>query len=382
MAKNNFTDSHTPQAKIRLAVLGDLMLITKAGAAAPDRGLECLSAELLQILSACDVVFANLECTLPAERDALDGLLPKEAVPTEPLVLTTEKQMRTVTEAGIRAVTLGNNHMFDCLDAGFQRTTRLLDEMEVLWCGAGRDLEEACQPAITEINGISLAFIGAVDNSSGAYRFADPVSSGVAPLDTEDLCKRITKLKNHVNHIIVSPHWGEERFRIPSPKQQKQARAFIDAGAGMVLGHHPHVLQGMEYYRGKPIVYSLGNFFANPVHWTRVDDVLHWNRYERTGCLFVAELDETNLLRSQRIPTFDDGRTIGLHPKPWGKRHLRNVDGLLKRDITPARYRREAFRVCTVKPILAHLHWSRIGKLRFSHLSKGLGLIFRRNEPV
>jgi poly-gamma-glutamate synthesis protein (capsule biosynthesis protein) len=110
--------------------------------------------------------------------------------------------------------------------------------------------------------------------------------------------------------------------------------------------------------------------------------VLHWNRYERTGCLFIAELDESRLLRSQRIPTFDDGRMIGLHPKPWGKRHLRNVDGLLNRDITPARYRREAFRVRTVKPILAHLQWSRIGKLRFSHLSKGLGLIFRRNKPV
>ena len=77
-----------------------------------------------------------------------------------------------------------------------------------------------------------------------------------------------------------------ERFRIPSPAQMDQARAFADAGASLVLGHHPHVVQGMEMVGNVPVVYSLGNFMSSHVYWDS-GDYLNWNRFERVRNNFV-----------------------------------------------------------------------------------------------
>jgi len=104
-----------------------------------------------------------------------------------------------------------------------------------------------------------VAFLGAVDHRCRPYRFAGTGQWGVAPLDIEMLAQRVRDLRsrNDIQHVVVSLHWGEERFLFPAPGQVEQAHALVDAGASLVLGHHPHVLQGMETYRDAPIIYSL-----------------------------------------------------------------------------------------------------------------------------
>ena len=353
----------TSSPSLRLAAIGDLLLTTKPGAKTPGRGLEALSKEICDLFKSCDIVLANLECILPG----------REMVPTEPRVFTTEAQIRTLKDAGINVVTLGNNHTFDSFDEGFQDMIDILSALNIQWCGAGFNRDQAYKPVIIKANEMTVAILGVVDASSGMNHFAKKSTSGVAPLEINQLCRQIKTLRPQVDHIIISPHWGDERFRFPSPTHIKQAHALVDAGASLILGHHPHVLQGMENYQGAPIIYSLGNFFANHVYWDN-GDFLTWNRFERTGCILLAELDKTGIHNVQQIPVFDDGTTIRIEKSGRGNHYLQKVNHLLARGVTSSRYQRETFRVRTLKPILSHLRWEKLRRIRPGHFRKTLRL--------
>ena len=353
---------------IRLAAVGDLLMTTKPGAKTPGRGLEALSEEIKNLFKSCDIVLANLECILPG----------REMVPTEPRVFTTEVQLQTLADAGINMVTLGNNHAFDSGDDGFLKTTALLTKMGIHWFGAGITSAQAKAPAIIEKNGVRLAILGLVDKSSGMHRFAHDNNSGVASLNKE-ICQNIQTLKKKTDHVIISPHWGDERFRFPSPQQITQAHALINAGATLILGHHPHVLQGLEEYQQAPIIYSLGNFLANHVYWDN-GGVLTWNRFERSGCIILTELDKTGIRSIEQIPVFDDGKNIGIEKSGWGKRCLQKANHYVSQKVTTKQYKRENFRVHTLHPILAHLHWSQLHRIRPNHLQKALRTIFKNSN--
>ncbi len=352
---------------IRLAAVGDLLLTTPHGAKTPGRGLGALSTEILELFTSCDIVFANLECTLPG----------KKHIPTEPRVFTTTEQLRSLATAGINLVTLSNNHAFDALDEGFEKTTQILDELGIISFGAGHDIAAASAPASFTINGINIAFIATVDKSSGMHQFADHNTSGVPFLETAELCTTIRELKTKFDHIILAPHWGEERFRFPSPEQIEQAHAFIDAGASLILGHHPHVVQGTEYYQNGFAAYSLGNFLTNNVYWES-GDTLTWSRFERTSEIVVIEIEQNKIAKIRQIPIYDDGDKITLEKSGWGDKCLRKADNHILKGITPAGYQREAFRVRTLKPLINQLRWEKLQRIRTGHFKKALKLILQK----
>lgn len=353
--------------RIRLAAVGDLILVAGPGRDNPGRGIEALSEDIRRLFSDCDVVFGNLECTLPGSG----------TVSSEPRLVSTATQIETLRGAGFDVVSLANNHTFDCLDEGFHRLRDALTDMGIRWFGAGDDLEEALEPAMVQVKGITLAFIGVVDATSGASRFAGPASSGVAPNDPDIVCPKIKKLRGEADHVIVSPHWGDERFRFPSPRQIRQAHAFVDAGASMVLGHHPHVLQGLEIYRGKPIIYSLGNFLSNPVHYTN-GDVLVWDRFERASCILLADINKSSIDRVRQVPVFDDGHSVSIDRSGWTECCIRRANRLLAGGVTDQQYSREAFRVRKVKPIIDHLCWDELKRLRPAKVISALRLLMGR----
>lgn len=355
------TKNATP---VRIAAIGDLLLTTRPDASTPGRGLEALSNEIRQLFTSCDLVLGNLECTLPGGKQ----------VPTEPRVLTTPEQLQGLRDSGISAVTLGNNHAFDAGNDGFQKLCTQLNDNNIAWFGAGLNQAKAIEPLVLNIKDLRIALLAAVDQSSGMSRFAEKNSSGVAPLNTACLCQQIKNLRTKVDHIIVTPHWGEERFRFPSPRQIEQAHAFIEAGATMVLGHHPHVLQGLEFHGQAPIAYSLGNFLANEVYWEN-GDTLTWNRFERTGCILLVELNRSAIHNIQQIPVFDDGSTIAIDTTGRGERYLQRANDYLKNGITAANYRRESFRVQALLPILSQLRWEKLRRVRPSHLQKAVKLL-------
>ncbi|MFO8012495.1 MAG: CapA family protein [Phycisphaerae bacterium] len=326
-----------------------------------------LGDALRRHLEACDVLVGNLECTLPGSG---------ETVPTEPRVVATPESIEAVLAWGFDAVTLANNHTFDCLDDGFHATRDLLNRLGVAWFGAGDDLAEASAPAVLEVGGVRVAFVAAVDHRSGPARFAAEDDWGVAPLDVPRLAKTIGRLRGEANHVVLSVHWGEERFLIPSPMQIEQAHALADAGATLILGHHPHVVQGLEVHGGVPIIYSLGNFVADDVPFSD-GDVMTWNRTERTGCLLTVDLGPDGATNVTQTPTFDSGRTVDVDESGFGERRFARANRALARGVTLGRYRREYFLVKTLKPALDHLRWSRLKRLRLRNFRNALAGLFR-----
>lgn len=164
-------------------------------------------------------------------------------------------------EMGIDGVTLANNHALDFGQDALLDSIATLDSAGILHTGAGADLAEAGRPVETELGGRQIAVIGAtrvIPVSSWAAGKDHP--GMLASYDPTALLKVIRTQKEAGKLVIVYVHWGGEKDEKPQEYQRTLGQQYIDAGADLVIGAHPHVLQGIEYYKGRPIVYSLGNF--------------------------------------------------------------------------------------------------------------------------
>ena len=340
---------------VRFAAVGDLLLSVDPPGGRVRRDPTDIFAGVVSVLRQHDIVFGNLECTLPGNGPT---------VSTEPRVISNAELVMAIEPAGFNVVSLANNHMFDHLQKGFHRLRGLLSEMGVACFGAGDNIGEAAAPAILEVGSARIGFLGAADQRSGAQYFASADHWGVAPLDTEAMCNQIHQLRERVDHVIVSLHWGEERFLIPAPEQIEQAHAFVDAGASMVVGHHPHVLQGLERYNHALIVYSLGNFVAGQAPFSD-GDVLTWNRTERTGCILSANLTPDAVSNVHQYPTLYTGEQLQLDRSSFGERLIHRANSAIACGVTLRRYRRQHLWVKTIRPVLSHIRWGKLKKLRF-----------------
>jgi poly-gamma-glutamate synthesis protein (capsule biosynthesis protein) len=158
-----------------------------------------------------------------------------------------------------KILTLANNHAMDQLLPGLQFTASFLDGLGIKHVGTGNTLDEAWKPAVIEANGIRVGFVGASYasvNDGGVAR-----NDYVARVeDVENLRKAISEVRKESDFVVATMHAGVEYVRNPDKTQVAFAEAAIDAGADIVIGHHPHWVQTTAQYKGKPIFYSLGNF--------------------------------------------------------------------------------------------------------------------------
>ncbi len=204
-------------------------------------------------------------------------------------------------DMGIDLVTLANNHTLDYGTEALLDSVDTLDNIGIRHVGAGNDLEAASKPVIVSINGRKIAFIGATRVMPEADWAAGENSPGVfAAYNDTDLINSIKAVRNDVDTVIVYMHWGEERKENPNEVQKTLAHDIVDAGADLVIGAHPHVLQGFEYYKGVPIAYSLGNF------------------------IFGSSIPKTALLRVTIDP--DDDMTLQLVPGTSGAGFTHTID--------------------------------------------------------
>ncbi len=164
-----------------------------------------------------------------------------------------------LTEAGFDVLSLANNHVMDYGEQGLADTIYYLEQEEIKHAGAGPNLAAALAPARLDVDGYVIDFI-AFSGVSPKDFIAGPAKAGSAPLDEGTVVGAIARAKGEANLVVVSLHWGSESMAYPSSEQKRLAHKFVDAGADIILGHHPHVIQGVESYDGAVIAYSLGNF--------------------------------------------------------------------------------------------------------------------------
>lgn len=167
-------------------------------------------------------------------------------------------------EMGVDAVTLANNHVLDFGEEALLETMETLDSAGILYAGAGDSVERAKQVQKMEVNGKTYGMLAASRVIPVTSWNVENHTLGVfCTYDATALVKEIQQAKKKCDYLAVYVHWGVERNNQPEDYQRNLAKQYIDAGADVVIGSHPHVLQGIEFYQGKPIFYSLGNFIFN-----------------------------------------------------------------------------------------------------------------------
>lgn len=171
------------------------------------------------------------------------------------------KALAAMADAGFDAVNLANNHILDQGVEGLVDTLGYLKEYGIAHTGAGMNQDEAYAPTYLERKGMKIALLGFSRVVPETSWKAEGNRAGVAEAYSSTAAvKAIQDARNNADLVIVVAHWGVERVSTPNDDQTRLAHEFVDAGADLVIGGHPHVLQGMEYYKGKWIAYSTGNF--------------------------------------------------------------------------------------------------------------------------
>lgn len=235
-----------------------------------------LSDDVLSIMKDSDLMVANSEFTVSNRGSKLSNKLYTFRAKPERLSI--------YSEMGVDMVTLANNHVFDYGEDAFLDMLDAFEQYKIPHIGAGHNIEEARKPYYFIINGYKFAFVsatraekyimtpGATEDSYGVFRCYDPTL----------MINTIKELRSDADYIIPIIHFGKEDSHELEDEQVSSARAYIDVGADVVVGHHAHTLQGVEMYNNKPIIYNLGNFLFNDLE---VDTAIFQIKIDKNGKL-------------------------------------------------------------------------------------------------
>jgi poly-gamma-glutamate synthesis protein (capsule biosynthesis protein) len=263
-------------AQASFAVAGDVIPhdpVRAAAAAAGDgaQGWGALFADVSDVFRRADFGFVNLETPVA----------PAHSKGSKPFMFDAPIALIDALKAnGIKIVSSANNHMMDQGWAGFAETRDHLREEGILFAGTGDTAQQAWQPVVVEAHGIKVGWLGMTrwlngnrnpdkDDQPHVNFFPYPGESGGAPgMDEAGVLAAVKAARAQCDFLVVSIHWGVEYAAAPRPEDVATAHKMLEAGASVIVGHHPHVLQPVETYRttdGRDTVifYSLGNFLSN-----------------------------------------------------------------------------------------------------------------------
>jgi poly-gamma-glutamate synthesis protein (capsule biosynthesis protein) len=253
--------------------------------------------EVRPVAREADLFVVNLECPFTARGEKMPKNFNFRARP---------ELVSALVAGGVGAVSLANNHLMDYGPLGLIDTLATLEEARIPHFGAGRNLQEARRPARLERHGIRIAFLGYLFLGEHSIEPPEVIATDTSPgvaghhsdvaLLERMLREDIELAKTDADLVIPFFHWGREGHHLPEPYQIRLAHAAIEAGASAVFGSHPHVLQGMELYRGAPVVYSLGNFVFGG----------NWDPRKKESALIRARFSSAGYLFSEIIPLQTD----------------------------------------------------------------------------
>ncbi|MBT3349743.1 MAG: CapA family protein [Nitrospinaceae bacterium] len=248
--------------QIYLALAGDIEIHRED----PEKVFDLILPEL----NKADIRFGGLEASMSEKGTATTGKITMRHHPD---------MIEGYIAGGFDTVAFASNH---CMDYGlepFVETMELLEKRGIAFSGSGRDIAEARTPVIIERKGVRVGFHTYVLNLPMGWG-ANPRKPGVAPIrqdplfgppyvdedELEAMAEDIKKTRSHVDVLLTTFHWGSSQSRTMTLSQQAAAHTAIDAGADLIIGQHPHILQGIEIYKGKAICHALGNLVLDHDH--------------------------------------------------------------------------------------------------------------------
>ncbi|MBT4638435.1 MAG: CapA family protein [Deltaproteobacteria bacterium] len=243
---------------------------------------EEIYGDLLPVLRQSDLRITNLECPLTnGENQVWKSGSMLKGLPTH---------ISGLTAVPFEVVTTANNHVLDYGRDGFSETHRLLSDNGIQAVGSGQSGLEAEKPLILGVKGIQ---IGIVNFSEGEDQTAAADGAGVFGWEVEKVQDIVQELRSKVDVVIVISHCGVEYIPFPPPYVEQAFQGIADAGADLVIGHHPHVPQGLQIYNGVPICYSLGNF----VFYQETELI-----YRKTGYMVRVGISPKGVVGIELIP--------------------------------------------------------------------------------
>lgn len=223
----------------------------------PEGIYDCISAELVEAMQTADIMCLNNEFTYSTGGSPLPGKAYTFRADPE--------RVEVLRQLGVDVVTLANNHVYDYGKEALLDTFAVLEQAGVPYFGAGRTLEDAMAPLYLEVEGKTIALVAAsrAEKNKMTPQATDTEPGILRCYDTELFLQAIREGKENADFCIAFVHWGTEYSLELEQVQKDTGKAYLDAGADAVIGAHSHCLQGMEFYDGKPIIYSLGNYWFN-----------------------------------------------------------------------------------------------------------------------
>lgn len=260
-ASDDIDDDASPAGPIVLAFAGDVNFDEDSKPVARyDRMNEgilgCISQELVDEMNHADIFMLNNEFAYSTRG--------KEIAEKSYTFRAHPKRVNILKEMGVDIVSLANNHALDFGVDALLDTFTTLDEAGIDYIGAGENMNRAKAPVYYTIEDTTIAYLAASRVIYAMDWYATDSRPGmIGTYDPALFLTCIEEARENSDFVIVYLHWGVERTHEPVQYQKNLAKMYIDAGADAVIGCHPHVMQGIEFYKGKPIAYSLGNYWFN-----------------------------------------------------------------------------------------------------------------------
>ena len=243
---------------IAFSSTGDLMFGREVGTFVDANGGAAALANVADELSAANVTIANVEA--PLTNDESDAIVGKDVY-----WMSRPAGIDALKKAGIDVVSLANNHIMDYGATGLKDTLNALDGAGIQHAGAGVTEQKAGEPVELEVDGVKIAFFSWTDVIPDNFlAFGENAGVVSARMNMDDACKRVKEAKETHDIVIVAMHWGVEyQPYIDEAQQQIPAHKLVDAGADVIVGNHPHVIEGIEFYNNALISYSQGDFVCD-----------------------------------------------------------------------------------------------------------------------
>jgi poly-gamma-glutamate capsule biosynthesis protein CapA/YwtB (metallophosphatase superfamily) len=246
-----------PAHELSVIFGGDVMLDRGIRVQINRNGMAYFTDGLVPEISKADYAIVNLECPVT---DVVAPLTKKYVFRAEP------EWLKDLRDAGITHCILANNHSYDQGRAGLISTARNAAHAGITPIGFGSTQSAACAPVVLLRNGMEVVVFSSVTLPLEGWMYLDD-SPGMCQASIDDLVRAVSSYRagHPGSFIVVTLHWGVEYQSMPTAMQREQAKALVNAGTDLIIGHHPHVVQTYERIDGKPVFYSIGNLiFDNP----------------------------------------------------------------------------------------------------------------------